>query len=193
MKIINNNINFRGYKNFIGCDYSVQNDSVHFISMNLQLDNKGTPDLDNFKQIQELMGHGEKSLEKDVVQCVYTKIGNDECLFFNDEPLYEGDELKKLSKKLPKQDFAKIEKAHLKAYSLFASITRRIMQNDLINRDKYISSTISQCLDSFKKFLKEPKEAFELLNSCMLKPPKPGLVARKINYGVDKAMRNYFK
>lgn len=190
---INNSLNFKGYKNFIGCNIDIPNRGLQCACMNVQLDNVGNNDLDNYKEIQKLLKQTDDSLSKDVVHCVYVKKGNEEHLFFNEIPLHTGNELRTLSKKLHKNDFAKIEKAHLMAYSLLADISRRIMRNDLVNHDKGITDTIKQSIEVFKQILGEQKLAFELLNECFFTPPNPGHVARKINTKIAKAILNYFK
>lgn len=194
MMITNNNLNFKGYKNFLGCDIQLPAINSSLTSINLQLDNNGTRDLDAYRELRRLMGYEGDTLNNDVIHCMYSEIPSGKFFFVNGKSLYDANELKNLSRYSERNDFIKEEKAHLKAYTLLASLTRRIMNNELIPSDGEMYKVIENSFNMFKEmFGNDPKMGSGLVHICTLKQQKPDKIAIKINHVIDKAMRNYFK
>lgn len=194
MKIINNNINFKGYKNFLGCDIPLPEKNSSFTSINLQLNNEGARDLDAYRELRRLMGYKGEELNNDVIHCVYSELPAGKFFFVNGKSLYNDEGLKELSRQCEAKDFIKEEKAHIKAYTLLASLTRRIINNGLVHRDSGMYKVIENSFNVFKEmFGNDPKIGSDFVQVCALTEQKPDKIAIKINRVIDKAMRNYFK
>ncbi len=188
MKITNqNNIQFQGYKNLI--HNNLRSDYMHMMFMSMQLDNKEHNDLDEFNQVRKLMG---KESDSDVLNVVFSKFADREgFLFFDNRSMYSGEELIELSKNvLYKQE----EKATLKAYTLLASITRRMMQNGLCQTDSGFKNVVQSSIESFVKLLgADSSKIFTLIQSSVIENKQIERTAEEFNNIIVRRMSKFFK
>lgn len=194
MMITNNNLNFKGYKNFLGFDSSSPNGS-RASYFTLQLNDEGNKDLSEFREILKLMGRKDKELENDVINYVYVQAQDGSgCMFLNKYPLYDTTELKKLACKMPKSEYIKEERCTIKAYTLLANLTKRMMHNDLITHDagmnKVITTTM-ECLGNI--FNNDSAQAFHVIQMSCANPPKANKLGTYINTTIHKEMVKFFK
>lgn len=126
-------ITFKGYSNIITNDIKMDVGRVAFISM--QLNNDGAQDLTELRNTNKMSFIENNS---DVLSLVYSKFeGRPERLFFNGKSLYLGDELLKLGEECgDNYNYQREEKASMKAYTLMASLTKRMMNNSNFNVDE---------------------------------------------------------
>lgn len=89
---MNNNINFKGYKNVIYNNMDSPMYNFRFIS--LELNDEGCKDLTEFKKLQSLCGNQDCG---DTLHLVNSQVYNsDEFLFLNGSSMFKGSELRML-------------------------------------------------------------------------------------------------
>lgn len=198
MKIMNNNnnnnINFKGYKNAI---YNkVDDDQYKLRFMSMELNNDGCKDLTEFKEMQKLCGRSENG---DILHCIYAKLPDSNgALFLDGYTLFNGIELKKLYEQYSDLDgykdvYKQEEKAALKAYTLLASITRRMMENSLCTMDGGMGKVIQSAMEAYSPLFSDKNSTFDFLHTSLLKPSPLEHVAEFFNNYVAKNMKQFFK
>ena len=97
MKISNNyNMpNFKGYKNLITFDQESKGNRLALFAV--QLDNNGTKDLENYKQLAKFDKCFDSKMD-DTLLCIYSENPNHRVLYLNNDILLSGNELKEVSK-----------------------------------------------------------------------------------------------
>ena len=195
MKIMNNNINFKGYKNVIFNNMDSPMYNFRFIS--LELNDEGCKDLTEFKKLQSLCGNQDWG---DTFHLVNSQVYNsDEFLFLNGRSMFNGRELKALYEQYADLDgykdvYKNEEAAALKAYTLIASITRRMMENSLCLMDGGITKVFQSALDILTPMLNNNKnQAFKVLQKSLMDKTPLEHVAESFNNYVAKNMKQFFK
>ena len=188
---INNNINFNGYKNIISDD--LQASAGRLIYFSAQLNNEGEKDLDNYRRLIDSNTIFYRSSDNDVINCLYISSGDKDRISMNMRPLAWGEELQALSKELVPDVYKKEESAFLKAYTLIASLTRRMMNNNLCMKDRQIVDVFKQTVDTFVKIGSENKTAFDFVENSMLENKPFDKLAFFINRRIQQSMNVLFK
>ena len=192
MKIINQNkLQFNGYKNVI--HNNLKTDSMQILFMSMQLNNDNNKDLDEFKNICRLYG---KDADSDVLNVIFSKfVGRDEFLFLDDISMYTGEELKKQYDLYGYTEAYKMEeKASLKAYTLLASITKRMMNNGLCQTDSDLKKVVVSSIESFVRSLgADSSKIFNLIQHSVIENKQIEKTAEEFNNIIVKNMSKFFK
>ena len=192
MKINNiNNTNFNGYKNVIHND--VSQDNIRFTFLSMQLNDNGVKDLAELRKIQQLQN---LDTNNDVLSLFYSKkSGSKEFFYFNGNPLFLGGELRNLWELCSDRDAYKLEeKAALKAYTLIASLTKRMMNSGLPGTDNSFPHVVKSTMESFMKiFTSSPAGVFNLIQGSILENKQLEKTAAVLNSIVDKNMKIFLK
>jgi len=182
MKIekIQNNINFNGYKNVISHTYQDKENNVFYSYMGMQLNNEGEyKDLDTWKEINKGLTN-KKNKTNDIVFQFFNQ-GKKLFLTINDiwlQPINAEDQQN--------------EKLILKAYTLIASLTRRIINTDFPPEDENLYMTLVAVKKHLETFV--TKDALTYLwAEGGRKSVKHYVTAEIINNHIDKSMKKYFK
>ena len=198
-----NNINFRGYSNIL----SVKNIKIgdlytSYIGMKLD-DNNGYKDLSELKKLHELQGHKERFNNDDILTITYTASESSEDLFFCEKSMCWGEQLKIIKdeyipKFITRDKYKQLENIHLKAYTLLASLTKRMSYDKFENEDQNITRVIDalnknlRILRKGEFILFDKNETFELLCAGCLKHFKFQSVAKDLNKIISRSMTNFF-
>ncbi len=146
MNISNNIINpaFRGYKNVITNDIEYPDGSrLAFITM--QLNDEGDKDLTQLHEIRKFIPE-QQADKSDVLTFMYSKFRRQpEYFFFDGRSMYLGDELLRLSEECgDTYNYKREETAAMKAYTLMASLTKRMMNGKMPVRDSGMGNVIQK-------------------------------------------------
>lgn len=146
MDIRNNIANpaFRGYKNVITNDIESPDGSrMAFITM--QLNDEGAKDLAQLREIRKYIPE-EQANDSDILTLMYSKLRhNPEYLFFDGRSMYLGDELLRLQKEVgDTYNYKREETAAMKAYTLMASLTKRMKKDERLIRDSGMGKVIQK-------------------------------------------------
>ena len=113
--------------------------------------------------------------------------------------MFNGRELKALYEQYADLDgykdvYKNEEAAALKAYTLIASITRRMMENSLCLMDGGITKVFQSALDILTPMLNNNKnQAFKVLQKSLMDNTPLEHVAESFNNYVAKNMKQFFK
>ena len=193
MKISNNynTPNFKGFKNLISFNQEAQGNRLSMFAV--QLDNEGTNDLDKYKKLAEYPRCFTKADIDDTIMCVYSENPAHRAMFLNNDILLNGHELEEVATKLDDDDFKQIETGYLKAYTLIADLTKRIISNNKpLIRDMSFQKVALQTQRMLTQLCGgDTSSAFQILqDACYnIRPPKTASI---INAGINKALKNYF-
>lgn len=187
--------NFKGYKNIISNDICGTNARLLFISA--QLNDENEADLLNYKNIKKGMLLPKKDIDNDVINIIYAhKYGGRPQMFLDDKILYWGKELKQLQNMVPKimpeSEYKNIETAHMRAYTLMASLSKRMMNDNFSHQDREFKKSINQFMKIFTLFTRDNDAAFQLLDLSLRKQEPFQKVARLINETIVKTMSHFF-
>ncbi len=193
---INNNLqkfNFKGYKNLITYDNSLENNRFTFVAM--QLNNQGQNDLDSLKELKQYsLLFPKADVQGDTVMFLHTSSPLSSCTFLNGNTLYSEDELAILSKKLPFGVFKEIETPTLKAYDFCAKMTKSILDaknycsvdNDMAKVFKHSINVLTEISEG------SSQAAMSLVEDALRRLAPPQKAASVINYRIHEAMKKYF-
>ena len=185
-------ITFKGYKNIITNDIQFSRDSrMAFISM--QLNDEGTPDLTEFKKVKEMSFIQDDS---DVFTMMYGKFKHmPEKLFFNSKSLYLGEELSSLREECgDTYNYKREENASMNAYTLMASLTKRMRANSQYIVDGNLGMVFQSLLMFFSDSLRRnPREMYEFLHNCVRNGEPLNKTASFFNDFIDINMKKFFK
>jgi hypothetical protein len=198
-----NNINFKGYTNIL----SVKNVKIgdlytSYIGMKLD-DNNGYKDLSELKKIHELQGYRERFNNDDILTITYAASERSEDIFFCEKAICWGEQLKIIKdeyipKFITESKYKQMEDFHLKAYTLLASLTKRMSCDKFEHEDQNITRVIDT-LNKNLRFLRKGEfilfdqhETFELLSAGCLKHFKFQSVAKGFNKIISRSMSNFF-
>ncbi len=193
MRINNiNKTNFNGYKNVIHNDFSFP--EGRFMFMSVQLNNEdGIEDLKALNTIQRIQGMEQPS---DVMNIFYSKKpAQKNFFFFNGKPLFLGYELRSLWEHRDQiENYKTEENAALKAYTLIASLTRRMMYNGLSQKDRSYPKVVQSAMETYMKiFTTNPASIFNLIQHSIIENKSVERTAEAFNRLVDRNMKIFFK
>lgn len=193
MRIENNvnKINFLGYKNAV--HNNIKANGLHLMFLSVQLNDDGVKDLSEFRKFQQQEG---LSGDNDILNVLYSKInGRQEYLFFDNKAMYFGPELRDLwEKNRNSEAYKKEEKAILKAYTLLASLTKRMMQNGLCTKDASFTSVLKSAMNSYMQiFSQNPSSVFTLIQESVLENKSLEKTAEAFNKLVDRNMKIFLR
>lgn len=179
---INTNLSFKGYENLIS--YSGINEyeySFGFSYMGMLLNNKdGNNDLDTWHEIQSRLFKGEPKTDYLVLTC-----GN-----IGEKDLYV---LNKHRLSLENIKNSEEERIILKAYTLLASLTRRIICTEHHPENSKIYLTQAEIMKNLLESSNNKNLAYLVSIWGANKIVKHYVTAEKINNGINRKMRKYFK
>jgi hypothetical protein len=179
---INTNLSFKGYENLIS--YSGSDDygyGFNFAYMGMLLNNKnGHNDLDTWHEIQSELFKNEP--KTDYLVLTNSSIGDKDLFILNNQHL---------SLKNIKNDDK--EKAILKAYTLLASLTRRINYTDHHPENGKIYLTLVEIMNNLIEIFKDKSHASFLSTLGANKVVKHYETAEMINNNIARKMNAYFK
>ena len=182
--------NFKGYKNLITFDQESKDNRLALFAV--QLDNNGTKDLENYKQLTKFDKCFDSKMD-DTLLCIYSENPNHRAMYLNNDILLSGNELKEASKKLSKKQFPQIESGYLKAYTQLASLTKRIMtDNNSTIKDEGMQKVMQNAQKILTSFCDGNSSiAFQILRNAFYNvcPQKSTSI---INSGISKLLKNYF-
>ena len=190
---MNKMITFKGYNNIITNNIKFDNQGSRLAFISMQLNDEGAKDLTEFRTINEM------SLIKndsDVLTMMYSKLGPmPERLFFNDKSLYLGNELADLHEECgDTYNYKREEKASLKAYTLMASLTKRMMKDATFKVDESFSKVYSELLMFFSESLaRNPMQVNEMLQQCVNFGEPLKNTASFFNNFINMNMKKFFK
>ncbi len=194
MKITATSQNFTGYKNIITSNLHGSNGDLSFITA--QLDNVGSPDLDEYKKIKKLIGHS-SSADKDVITMIKSQVyGAKPILYFDVLPLMNGNDLERLgacaTDKQSMSEYKSLEKLSMKIYTLMASLTKRMMNENFHHRDEGFKEVIKQFMSVMTVFTRNNDAAYDVLDFSLRKNETCKKAAEIINNTIVKSLKSYF-
>lgn len=186
--------NFTGYRNVISDDIRGTNFRIAHLSM--QLNDEGEKDLSKWKTIQKHFNKIDRPEFKDIISLLYVEDSTEtDYLFLSDKQLVFGQELaKKCLKSLgtsKEKDYLEEEKVTLKAYTLLASLTRRLMQQSIPSEDFYNKGRVFERIYFSLSELMNQDAAASYLDRSLSKTHEK--VAEFFNTGIQKTMKQFFK
>ena len=189
MKVSGNNnyLNFKGFKNVISND--LKNDKARFSFFAAELTNDGTKDLDEYKKLLKMMGEE----DTEVLSVIYSRVDSQDVLMLNGKKLFWGNELKLLSKGFPENLYKKEENIAMKAYTIIASITNRMMRNGLGTQDVEFKKVFSQFYKVLQTLVPDKAVAMEILNNSVIKNNSIDIIGELFNRITKKSMEQFFK
>lgn len=198
--MVTGNVSFKGYKNvFCAFDVPLSNSKyVTFISMQLNDDKTGN-DLSQYHEIRELQGDVFQSESDDILTLTYINDKNlkREHLYFNSRNMYWGDELRQLEEKfVPKlmshEKYKQEENLHMKAYTLLASLTKRMSYVPFCSEDHGKIDVFKSVYNNMYALFKNQNEAFKLLEESAYKRVKFQHLAFAFNKCISITMQHFF-
>lgn len=197
MKIYSFNPNFTGYSNILANNILINGYQNTLFSM--QIDNKGTRDLDDFMALKKFLKLPPKEIEEDTLTIFYSRFDkNDRHLFFNNKCLFWGEELKQILNKVKNdkelKEYKNLEKFHLKVYTFLASLTNKIISNP---PDKKIDQNFYRTLVYTERYLtsilSNHDASIEIIRQALYSGNiDVTLVSKNINQKIARTMRNLF-
>ena len=189
MKVLGNNnqVNFKGFKNVISND--LKNDKARFSFFAAELTNDGTKDLDEYKKMLKMMGEE----ETDVLSVIYSKVDSKDVLMLNGKKLFWGNELKLLSKHFPENLYKKEENIAMKAYTIIASITNRMMRNGLGTQDAEFKKVFTHFYKVLQSIVPNKSVAIDILDNAITKNNSVEILGELFNRIIRKSMEQFFK
>ena len=181
------NQNFKGYKNIVST--SMDGSPIYsygFMAMKLNNED-GYRDLDVWKQIQKDLNP--KAEPSDYIVFQNTGFPLDEVdLFTVNEFLLD------INNKNPKNPLINNkERLILKANTLVASLTKRIMNSNYSPEDSELSNTIVQAYNVLKNIFGDAKAYEWAMLQGAMKRVKHHVTAKLINEGIDRNMKRFLK
>ena len=189
MKVSGNNnyLNFKGFKNVISND--LRNDKARFSFFAAELTNDGINDLDEYKKLLKMMGEE----DTDVLSVIYSRIDNQDVLMLNGKKLFWGNELKLLNKHFPENLYKNEENNAMKAYTIIASITNRMMKNGLADQDSEFKKVFSHFFKVLQSIVPNKAVVMEILENAAIKNRSVDIVGELFNKIARKSMEQFFK
>ena len=192
------NQNFYGYKNVLtGNNISLGDKKISFVSM--QLNDVGFEDLKKYLELRKMQGLPEGCIDEDILTFSYItgSKGNNMYLGNTRKPMYWGEELVQLEEKfVPKlmseAEFEKVKKAHMRAYTLLAQITERMMNdNSVKSEDKEMYKVYNSLVKSLSYILGTERIAFDVATVGRLVKFPYQKIAARFNKGINITMKNF--
>ncbi len=197
------NVSFKGYTNILSAfKVPVGHFEISYIAA--KLDDTSEPDLTKLRELRKLQGYPDNLPNDDVLTCIHISDGKSEAIYFGDKQMCWGDNLKDVYEHyvpefMSENEYKRLEKAHLKAYTLLASITKRMSFEKFDKEDENIKKVISALNNNLLRLkakayqLFDQKDAFELVSVGCLKTFKFQPIANKFNKKIAMTMAEFFK
>lgn len=174
-----NALQFKGFSNVVSNTFA-EGDGISLSYMAMKLDNNEKPDLDTWKDIQRKLFKMDKTSDCIIFHCISRD--NTDVFSLSDRSL-------NLHDALNPQD----EKLMLKAYSLIASITKRLVLKDNPPEDAKLCLTVAELLKNLTQIIENKSIALTLTTQAAMKKVEHYKTANLINSLIDKNMKNYFR
>ena len=198
--MLTNNVSFKGYKN-VYCAFDVPiKDSKNVTYISMQLNDEGVSDLSEYRKLKKMQGDILNQKYGDVLTLTYI-VDNKEKkdhLYFDNKEMYWGDELKLLQDKyVPKlmtnEKYKQEEALHMKAYTLLATLTKRLSKEAFNNEDGERVKVFEKMYNTLYGIIKNQQDAYNLTEIGCLKKVKFQDVALGFNNGITKTMAHFFR
>ena len=197
------NISFKGYSNIVSAQ-KINIGALETSYIALKLDDNGEKDLSKLREIRKLQKYPANYKNDDILTLIHVTDKKYEELYFSENLMCWGEQLKVLKDEyvpqfVKKEEFKKIEQAHMKAYTLLAGLTKRMSQDKFENEDGDIKRVIQtlyrnlQLIGSKDLRIFNKAEAFELTSAGCLKLSKFQSLAAKFNKKIASTMTAYFR
>lgn len=178
---IQQNPNFKGYKNLV-CDMYEDPNHTKFAFMSMQLTNDQVNDLADWELIQKELYREQKT--KDVITFQLLKGPRGANFYFANRPLTMR----------MYQESTKEEKLALKAHSLIASLSRRILEQSMTTADNEKPRVVCETIENIRGFFVcNLEEVSDIVYKALTKNVSDHKIAGTINNAIQKNMRAYFK
>jgi len=178
---INTNLSFKGYENLISYSAVDKDETIGFGYMAMKLNNEdGQKDLQTWHAIQR--GLLKTNNPSDYLILTNTHLGDIDVFLLNNHSI-DLDEIKNSEE----------EKFVLKAYTLLASLIKRIIYTDHHPENKNIYLTLKELINILNKTYEDKNKAFELSLLGSKKVVKHYKTAEIINQRISQKMATYFK
>lgn len=189
MKVLGNNnqLNFKGFKNVISND--IKNDKARFSFFATELNNDGFNDLDEYRKLLKMMGEKETN----ILSVIYSRVDSEDVLMLNGKKLFWGNELKLLSKHFPENLYKKEENIAMKAYTIIASITNRMMNNGLATQDADFKKVFSNFYKVLQEIIPNQLLIMEIIEKSIANNKPVDIVGELFNKITRKSMEQFFK
>lgn len=195
MQVNFNTQNFRGYKNLLHTDL-VSYPNSRFLMMSMQLnDEDGHNDLSYFKK----MFRDFNLPETDVISLIYAKpTGSKARYILNNVPLLSSKELAFINNSpnlefMTKNDCKAAEKFNIRAYTLLAQLTKRLMNISMVSSDGEMQHTIQVVADLLKESLSTVNNVMSVIMYAVNEKKPFQKSALEINRRIDSRMQKYLK
>ena len=195
MRISNNcNTTFTGYKNILSADN--MNSGCRLTVLAGELDNKGTQDLAEYHKLGRLAARFDIEPKDKNFVLMHLSAPSGASMSLNNTVLYTGRHLKELRTIVPDDIFKPQEAAALKAYTLFASITRRLGENNkAIVRDNGMAEVAGHVYSVLTKYTNSPEKALLIIRTLFsdinnIVPVSD--VAKVFNKHIAESLKHYF-
>lgn len=175
----NNSPQFQGFSNVVSHTFA-EGEGVALSYMAMKLDNSEKPDLDTWNDIQKNLFKMDKTNDYIIFHCMSRD---------NTDVFSLSDRYLNLHDTKNQQD----EKLMLKAYSLIASITKRLELKDNPPEDSRLCLTVAELLKNLTQIIENKSIALTLTTQAAMKKVEHYKTAHLINSLIDKNMKNYFR
>lgn len=197
-------ISFKGYTNIVSAqNIPWGNTNISYIAA--KLDDNNEKDLLTFREIRKLQGYPEGLANDDIITIVHVSEPKTDTFYYSGKAMCWGEQLKIVEEEyipqlLSRNQFKLLEKAHLKAYTLLASLTKRMSYDKFENENSDIKRVVQTLYNDFRAIkeratyrLFSDADAFELTSAGCLKKTKFQPLAAKFNEIIMQTMTAYFK
>ena len=202
--MINNNISFTGYKNIIATANSKagKDNVVTYIAM--QLNNEGKQDLFEYQKLQKMQNYVDDKNDILLLTHILDLKSMTENIYLGLKNMFLGNELRLIEEnfvpeKISQEMYEKEKSLHMKAYTLLASLTKRIKDEKFNLQDENIAKVIKylhSTLYDIKKNgipLFDFNQSFRLTELGCLGVFKFQDIARSFNNGITHTMDKFFE
>ena len=184
---IQNNYNspiFNGYKNVLASDFSSPASNFYVVSM--QLDNKGNKDLDRWKEIKKSLNI--ENPEGDIIHFNYIKDKNSGYEAY----VVDNIDLPLITQLREGLVSAEDERKYIKLFDFMGSLTRRIFNDSLFERNRQIAEVALHSRNVFLRLFKNEEMAVDAMDVLCQSEIKQQVVAGKINRRIQNSMKKLF-
>lgn len=187
MKIHNNHniTNFKGFTNVIGADFSSK--FSEFYNIALQLNNDGTNDLDKFKSIKKELKMSSPDDDLIYINYIKNKDSDFDAFVVNDVNVPTADLI--LDGACSKEEEAKF----IKLYTLVASLTKRISNQNLLDWNRQVDRVARHSYKILQRFFKNEEMTVDAMTIMCGREVPPQKIAGKINRGIHNNMKKVFR
>ena len=198
MKITKISPNFTGYSNILASGIMSQQDGRpevhHFFTM--QLDDVGTPDLKEFKELKKMYGVYGAEADSPFLTVLFSDIGTNKVKYYLDSMrIRSGAALKKLEEKSiatgDLESFARTKTFHMRAYDFLASITRRMMNDNFgVRRNEFFPYVCNSAQNTLSRIMQSDRNATQFMYVALNGENIPfQVISKNINEKIVKTMK----